>query len=101
MMILVQRYTIRGHVARRRIAMGAVLTEAGMLLFVDTVAGLAAARARGRRGGRPRKLSLDKVGQLRTLAADRTNSVRGICRTLGISRATYYRARTGQTDLTG
>ncbi len=66
-----------------------------------TVAGLAAARARGRRGGRPRKLSLDKIGQLRTLAADRTNSVRGICRTLGISRATYYRARTGQTDLTG
>jgi DNA invertase Pin-like site-specific DNA recombinase len=66
-----------------------------------TVAGLAAARARGRRGGRPRKLSLDKVGQLRTLAADRTNSVRGICRTLGISRATYYRARTGETDLTG
>ena len=53
-------------------------------------AGLAAARARGRRGGRP-GLSSEKVRQLRTLAADRSNSVHGICETLGISRATFYR----------
>jgi DNA invertase Pin-like site-specific DNA recombinase len=34
-------------------------------------AGLAAARARGRLGGRPRKLSPKKLAQLRTLAADK------------------------------
>ena len=60
------------------------------LIRERTQAGLAAARARGRRGGRP-GLSTEKVRQLRTLAADKTNSVMGICRTLGISRATFYR----------
>jgi DNA invertase Pin-like site-specific DNA recombinase len=60
------------------------------LIRERTMAGIAAARARGRRGGRP-GLSAEKVRQLRTLAADRTNSVRGICRTLRISRATFYR----------
>src|SRR5687768_1829920 len=60
------------------------------LIRERTMAGLAAARARGRRGGR-RGLSPEKVHQLRTLAADQTNSIPGICRTLGISRATFYR----------
>jgi DNA invertase Pin-like site-specific DNA recombinase len=60
------------------------------LIRERTKAGLAAARARGRRGGR-RALSAEKVRQLRTLAADRANSVPSICRTLGISRATFYR----------
>src|SRR5689334_20823428 len=41
------------------------------LIRERTMAGLAAARARGRRGGR-RPLSEAKVRQLRTLAADRT-----------------------------
>jgi DNA invertase Pin-like site-specific DNA recombinase len=60
------------------------------LLRERTMAGLAAARARGRRGGR-RGLSAEKVRQLRTLAADRGTSVQAICSTLGISRATFYR----------
>jgi DNA invertase Pin-like site-specific DNA recombinase len=60
------------------------------LIRERTNAGLAAARARGRRGGRP-GLSAEKVRQLRTLAADRSNSVAGICKTLRISRATFYR----------
>jgi DNA invertase Pin-like site-specific DNA recombinase len=60
------------------------------LIRERTMAGLAAARARGRRGGRP-GVSAEKVRQLRTLAADRTNSVAGICRTLRISRSTFYR----------
>lgn len=55
-----------------------------------TMAGLAAARARGKRGGRP-GLSAEKVQQLRTLAAERAHSVPGICKTLRISRATFYR----------
>ena len=44
-----------------------------------TLAGLAAARARGRLGGRPRTLSPRKVEQLRTFAADKHNSVTEIC----------------------
>jgi DNA invertase Pin-like site-specific DNA recombinase len=61
------------------------------LIRERTMAGLAAARARGRKGGRPSKLSPDKLRQLRTLAADKTNLVRSICHTLGISKATFYR----------
>jgi DNA invertase Pin-like site-specific DNA recombinase len=60
------------------------------LIRERTMAGLAAARARGRRGGRP-GLSAEKVRLLRTLAADRQNRVADVCRTLGISRATFYR----------
>ena len=69
---------------------GALAESERDLIRERTMAGLAAARARGRRGGR-RRLSAEKVRQLRTLAADRSNSVQGICRTLGISRATFYR----------
>jgi DNA invertase Pin-like site-specific DNA recombinase len=60
------------------------------LIRERTHAGLSAARARGRGGGR-RPLSAQKVRQLRTLAADRTNEVGEICKTLGISRSTFYR----------
>jgi DNA invertase Pin-like site-specific DNA recombinase len=57
-----------------------------------TQAGLQAARARGRRGGRPkRQPSSRKVAMARALYADKRNSVSEICKTLGISRATLYR----------
>jgi DNA invertase Pin-like site-specific DNA recombinase len=57
-----------------------------------THAGLAAARARGRLGGRPRALDTPaKVAMARALHADKRHSVADICRTLGISRATLYR----------
>jgi DNA invertase Pin-like site-specific DNA recombinase len=61
------------------------------LIGERTHAGLAAARARGRLFGRPRALSPQQVKQLRTLAKDEQLTVREICQTLGISRATYYR----------
>ena len=61
------------------------------LIRERTMAGLVAARARGRQGGRRRKLGSEKLRQLRTLAADKTESVRSICHTLGISKATFYR----------
>jgi DNA invertase Pin-like site-specific DNA recombinase len=61
------------------------------LIQERTKAGLEAARARGRRGGRPRKLTTKKVELLRTLAADKRNSVTEICQTLGVSRKTFYR----------
>jgi DNA invertase Pin-like site-specific DNA recombinase len=61
------------------------------LIRERTLAGLTAARARGRRGGRPQVLTPTQVAHLRVLAADRNNSVKDICRTLRISRATFYR----------
>ncbi len=63
------------------------------LIRERTRAGLAAARARGRRGGRPKKLGTPtRVALAQALYDDRTHSVAEICRTLGISRATLYRA---------
>ena len=57
-----------------------------------THAGLAAARARGRLGGRPRKLADAKQLELaRTLNDGGQTDIATICQTLGISRATLYR----------
>jgi DNA invertase Pin-like site-specific DNA recombinase len=58
-----------------------------------TQAGLAAARARGRKGGRPKKLvDAKKLALALQLYADKSNDVNTICETLGISRATLYRS---------
>src|SRR5881394_1280060 len=56
-----------------------------------TNAGLAAARARGRLGGRPRLLDGKKVQMARALIEDHTTSISDICETLRCSRATLYR----------
>jgi len=62
------------------------------LIRERTQAGLAAARARGRKGGRPRKLDTSgKLAMARSLYNDKNNSIQDICKTLGISRATLYR----------
>ena len=55
------------------------------------LAGLAAARACGRKGGRPRHLDDKKQRHAAMLRSDPTHSVKDICRTLGISKATPYR----------
>jgi DNA invertase Pin-like site-specific DNA recombinase len=56
-----------------------------------TQAGLSAARARGKTGGRPKALTEKQVQMLRNLAADPENLIEDICKTLGISRTTFYR----------
>ena len=56
-----------------------------------TMAGLAAARARGRVGGRPKSLSEEKIKLAKTLWNDKSNSIGEICNMLGISKATLYR----------
>jgi DNA invertase Pin-like site-specific DNA recombinase len=60
-----------------------------------TNAGLRAARARGRLGGRPKleanPTSRKKIEMAKALHADPHNSIEDICRTLYISRATLYR----------
>src|SRR5204863_2136192 len=56
-----------------------------------TNAGLQAARARGRLGGRPKAKSLEtpkKVALAQSLYDDKNNSIDEICKTLNISRAT-------------
>jgi DNA invertase Pin-like site-specific DNA recombinase len=62
------------------------------LIKERTLAGLDAARARGRKGGRPKLTpSASKVAMAKKLSADKTNSVGDICKLLGISRMTFYR----------
>lgn len=56
-----------------------------------TKAGLAAAGARGRSGGRPEKLNKKQVALAKKLHKDKSYSIADICRTLGISKATLYR----------
>ncbi len=56
-----------------------------------TMAGLAAARARGRIGGRPKVMDSRKVKLARTLVAEDTRSIGEICEVLGVSKATLYR----------
>ena len=62
------------------------------LIKERTIAGLDAARSRGRRGGRPKlKITASKVAMAKKLYADRSNSVDEICKTLSISKPTLYR----------
>jgi len=57
-----------------------------------TVAGLTAARARGRVGGRPSKLSVEQVRQARRMYDARELTVEQIGAVLGVSRTSIYRA---------
>lgn len=56
-----------------------------------TMAGLLAARARGRVGGRPPVLDSRQTEVLKTLLKDPAMSIHDITQTLGVSRATVYR----------
>lgn len=61
------------------------------LIRERTNAGLAAARARGRNGGRPQTLTADQIKVGKSLAANPDLTVNDICKTLGCSRSTFYR----------
>ena len=56
-----------------------------------TQAGLRAARARGRQGGRPRALDDTKLAMVRAMYEERKLLPDDICKAMGISRATLYR----------
>jgi DNA invertase Pin-like site-specific DNA recombinase len=72
--------------------MGALAEFERDLIRERTNAGLAAAKARGRVGGRPRKLKTNgKVALARRMFADQSHSIPEICVALGIARATLYR----------
>lgn len=72
---------------------GAVFAEMERnLLRERTRAGLAAARARGRLGGRKPRLSADGLDTARRLMADPLLTMEEIATRLGIGRTTLYRA---------
>jgi DNA invertase Pin-like site-specific DNA recombinase len=61
------------------------------LIRERTNAGLIAARARGRIGGRPKALTPQQRSIAQSLYADKKTSIPEICRTLKISKSTFYR----------
>jgi DNA invertase Pin-like site-specific DNA recombinase len=61
------------------------------LIRERTQAGLTAARARGKRGGRPKVLTAKQFGIAQDLY-EKQHPIAEICRTLKISKATLYRA---------
>lgn len=60
------------------------------LIRERTQAGLAAARARGRRGGRPRKMTPEVLKMAMTAMADRHTRAAEVARRLGITTTTLY-----------
>ena len=62
------------------------------LIRERTLAGLAAARARGRSGGRPTVWTPEKLKVARSMYDSREHDVASIARVVGISRASVYRA---------
>jgi len=61
------------------------------LISERTKAGLESARARGRKGGRPAKMTPAKVRLAIAAMTDPTTHVGDLCKELGISRQTLYR----------
>ena len=63
------------------------------LIRERTMAGLAAARARGRVGGRPTVWTPDKAKAATAMVASGAHDISTIARALGVSRASVYRLR--------
>lgn len=70
---------------------GALAEFERSLIRERTQAGLTAARARGRVGGRPRAISPQTLKMAQQLLADPTQSVSRVCEVLQVSRSTLYR----------
>jgi DNA invertase Pin-like site-specific DNA recombinase len=63
------------------------------LIRERTQAGLKAARARGRNGGRPKKLTDKERAMARSLMADPANDVVEVAKRFGVHRSTLYRIK--------
>ncbi len=70
---------------------GAMAEYERNLIRERTMAGLAAARARGRMGGRPKSLGESQVKVAIALAKEGNLTIQEICKQVGCSRSTYYR----------
>jgi DNA invertase Pin-like site-specific DNA recombinase len=60
------------------------------LIHERTMAGLAAARARGRMGGRPRMMTKAKLKVAMALMANQDNAAKDVAKQLGVSLSTLY-----------
>lgn len=75
----------------------AAFAEMERALITERVkAGLEAAYLKGRKGGRPKALTHEKLKKLKSLAKSKDFSVTEICNMVGISRSVYYRAITNK-----
>jgi DNA invertase Pin-like site-specific DNA recombinase len=61
------------------------------LIRERTLAGLSAARARGRVGGRKPKLSEKQIREIKSLLSDPAARVNDIAKRYGVSRTTLYK----------
>src|SRR5665213_1369560 len=71
--------------------MGALAEFERDLVRERTMAGLEAARARGRVGGRPPVMTAEKIAVAREMYESKDYTVDAIARTIGVSRKTVYR----------
>ncbi len=69
---------------------GAIAEFEKDLIRERTMAGLKAARARGRLGGRPKKLTAQKEKMLEVLLSDPRLTIKEISQQLGVSASTLY-----------
>ena len=69
------------------------------LIAERTIAGLASARARGRKGGRPFKMTAAKLRLAMAAMGQPETKVGDLCRELGITRQTLYRHISPKGDL--
>jgi DNA invertase Pin-like site-specific DNA recombinase len=60
------------------------------LIHERTYTGLAAARARGRKGGRPRKHTEKQIELARNLYSSKKHLIKDICQILDVSKPTLY-----------
>ncbi|KKB96562.1 DNA-invertase hin [Candidatus Arcanobacter lacustris] len=73
--------------------MCAAFSEMERILIKERVkAGLDAAHSKGRKGGRPKSLTIEKSKKLQSLVRTKDFSVTDICNIVGISRSVYYRS---------
>ncbi len=74
--------------------LGAIAEFERDLISERTLDGLEAARARGRKGGRPSKLTAAKLATARKLYDAKEHTVQEIADIVGVGRSTLYRALT-------
>jgi DNA invertase Pin-like site-specific DNA recombinase len=70
---------------------GAIAEFERNLIKERTKAGLAAARARGRLGGRPPKLNQKQIDLAKKLYASKEHTIEEICKAVSVSKATLYK----------
>jgi DNA invertase Pin-like site-specific DNA recombinase len=68
------------------------------IIVERTMAGLTAARARGRHGGRPKKLTADKIRLVTALLKDNSYSIKDIAGQVGVSASTLYQFNCAEKD---